>query len=182
MALMEDFHKGEAHLQRINKAYIVLLPKKVGATSPDNFRPVSLQNCVIKLSSKCLSSRLQPFIYSIMHQDQSGFIKGRSIADNFTYAADIVQTCFKRKKSAIVLKLDFQKAFESVSWSALAAIMHAKGFPEIWCNWVESLNRSSQSAVVLNGKPGPWINCKQGLRQGDPLSPYLFIIVADVLQ
>ena len=136
----------------------------------------------MKLSSKCLTSRVQPFIFSIIHQDQSGFIKGRSIADNFTYAADIVQTCFKRKKAAIVLKLDFKKAFDSVSWTALAAIMLAKGFPEIWCNWVDSLNRSSQSAVVLNGKPGPWINCRQGLRQGDSLSPYLFIIVADVLQ
>ena len=112
---MNDFHKGCAELATINKAFIVLLPKKVGATTPDNFRPVSLQNCVIKISSKCLATRAQPFISSIIHQDQSGFIKGRGIADNFPYAADIVQTCFKRKKLAIVLKLDFRKAFDSVS-------------------------------------------------------------------
>ena len=68
--LMNDFHKGCAELARINKAFIVLLPKKVGATTPDNFKPVSLQNCVIKISSKCLATRAQPFISSIIHQDQ----------------------------------------------------------------------------------------------------------------
>uniref|UniRef100_A0A8I7B1C9 Reverse transcriptase domain-containing protein n=1 Tax=Hordeum vulgare subsp. vulgare TaxID=112509 RepID=A0A8I7B1C9_HORVV len=182
LALMNDFHIGSADLRRINRAFIVLLPKRVGASSPDNFRPVSLQNCIIKISSKCLASRAQPFIPLIIHHDQSGFIKGRSIADNFIYAADIVQTCFKRKKSTIVLKLDFHKAFDSVSWDALMATLKAKGFPSKWCDWIQNLNETSQSAVLLNGKPGPWIACKKGLRQGDPTSPLLFIIVADVLQ
>ena len=109
-------------------------------------------------------------------------VTSHSIAENFTYAADIVQTCFKRKRSAIVLKLDFRKAFDCVSWTALSSILRAKGFPSTWCDWINNLNVTSQSVVLLNGKPEQCINCKQGLREGDSISPYLFIIVAGILQ
>ncbi|KAE8782766.1 hypothetical protein D1007_43816 [Hordeum vulgare] len=179
---MLDFHNGSAELVRINKAYIVFIPKKLGATNPDNFRPMSLQNCLIKIVSKCLATRAQPFIPYIVHQDQSRFIKERGIAHHFTYVADIVQTCFKRKKSTIVLKLDFQKTFDSVSWQLLETVLKAKGFPTLWRDWISNIKKTSQSAVLLNGNPGSWIQCKKGLRQGDPTSPYLFIIVADILQ
>lgn len=161
--LLTDFHAGKADLKRLNTAHIVLLPKKLDASRPENYRPVSLQNCSVKLASKCLTIRTQPLIDHLIHCQQTGFIRGRGIADNFVHASDIVQTCFKRRLPAIVIKLDFHKAFDSVSWIALAAILRAKGFPPSWCRWVDHLNSSASSAVLLNGKPGPWFQCRQGL-------------------
>lgn len=82
----------------------------------------------------------------------------------------------------MVIKLDFRKAFDSISWSSLTSILQARGFPPIFCAWVQNILHTGKTAILPNGTPGSWIQCRAGLRQGDPFSPYLFIIVADVLQ
>lgn len=179
--LLVEFHSGDADLARINRAHIILLPKKMGIISPEAYRPISLQNITVKLLTKIMTTRLQREITKIVSMDQTGFIKGRSITENFVLATELVQCCYRRKIPSFALKLDFAKAFDSVNWESLINILEVRGFSQRWCTWIKRLLQSSLSAVVLNGIPGKWITCKKGLRQGDLISPCLFLIVADVL-
>lgn len=164
MQFLNAFHSSAIELDKINRAHIVLLPKCEGATAPKDFRPVSLQNCPVKVVNKILTSRLQIHIQKLVDIDQTGFIRGRSISENFVYATELVQYCHRNKLPTVVLKLDFAKAFDSVNWDSLMHIMAARGFPEKWNHWMHLLFQSSRSAVLVNGCPGTWIRCKRGLR------------------
>lgn len=168
--LFSDFYDGRINLDGLNRAHLILLPKSDGVTSAAGFRPISLQNCPMKLFTKVMANRLKCEIPKIIAADQTGFVPGRSIAENFIYAADLLSCCHKRKKPTVVLKLDFTKAFDSISWDSLDKILSCQGFDERWRTWVSNILSSGRTAVVLNGVPGRWFACKRGLRQGDPIS------------
>lgn len=118
---------------------------------------------------KVLAARLQRMI-KLINEDQSGFVKTRCIAGNFMYAMDLVQTCKKRKKKAMILKLDSSQAFDTRLWEALFEIMRARGFGDRWIMWMTELLTSAKTAILLNSLLGRWIEVKRGLRQGDTLS------------
>lgn len=182
MQFMVAFHSGSVSLDCINRSHMVLIPKKVGAVEVDAFRPICLQNCTMKILSKVLTSRLQDEIPRLIDIHQTGFIRGKSISDTFVHAMELVQVCNKRKLPTIILKLDFAKAFDTVNWEGMFCVLCERGFSDLWVKWMSDILSSSKSVVLVNGCPGPWISCKQGLRQGDPISPYLFLLVAETLQ
>jgi len=140
---MNAFYRGKADLERLNRSHMVLIPKKLAAVEVDAFRPICLQNCSLKILSKVLTTRLQKEIPSLIDLHQTSFIKGRSIADTFVYALELVQVCHKRKRPAIVLKLDFAKAFDTVNWDGLLRVLHARGFCQRWIQWMHTILSTS---------------------------------------
>lgn len=98
------------------------------------------------------------------------------------YAFEYLHLCHQSKKPIIILKLDFEKAFDKIEYKAIIAMLKAKGFGPRWINWVSNILNSASTSVLLNGVAGKKIMCKRGVRQGDHYSSLLFVIAADLLQ
>ena len=182
MAAIRKFEGANGqNLQLLNSSTLVLIPKINGANQPKDFRPISLLHSFSKLFAKILAARLQPHMNSLIQQCQNAFIRGRSIHDNFVYVQSLAKSLKQKKIPAVLLKLDISKAFDSVSWEFLLQLLQARGFPRKWCDWITIMLLTCSSRILVNGDLSPNIQYRRGLRQGDPLSPLLFILVMDCL-
>ena len=141
-----------------------------------DFRPISLLNSIMKILTKLLANRLQQVILKVVHRNQYGFIQGRSIQDCLGWAFEYIYQCHASRREIIILKLDFEKAFDIVEFKAILSILQAKGFPFKWISWVNMILNSGTSAVLLNGINGKDFACRRGVRQGIPLPPLLFVL------
>jgi hypothetical protein len=180
--LCADFFEGLVCLRSINSSYITLVPKKDCPISIGDFRPISLLNSSIKLLTKLLAERLQQVIIPLVHVNQYGFIRTRTIQDCLAWAFEYIHLCKSHKKEVVIVKLDFEEDFDKIEHQAIIDILQSKGFGRRWVNWIKEILGSGTSSVLLNGVPGKVFHCRRGVIQGDPLSPLLFVLAADLLQ
>jgi hypothetical protein len=181
-AIMSFFNNHTVKLHLINTAHITLLPKMQDAAALSDYRPISLINSFVKILTKLLANRLAPHLNDIVSNAQNAFIKKRCIHDNFIYAQRVIQLLHKKRKPALFIKLDISKAFDSIGWSFLLEVLENLGFSLKWRDWIVAILGSATSKILINGQPTKAIRHERGLRQGDPLSPMLFILAIDPLQ
>jgi hypothetical protein len=178
------FLNGGSFEATINETYITLIPKIKNPSRIIEYRPISLCNVFYKLIAKVLANRLKKVLPHIISTNQSAFVPGRLITDNVLVAFEALQTMdvwMKGKLGYMALKLDMSKAYDRVEWNFLEVVMIKIGFARRWVDLLMVCVRTVTYSILINGQPHENIVPTRGIRQGDPLSPYFFILCAESL-
>ncbi|GJU01457.1 RNA-directed DNA polymerase, eukaryota, reverse transcriptase zinc-binding domain protein [Tanacetum coccineum] len=175
-AVREFFISGKL-LKEVNATMISLIPKMNTPNKVSEFRPIACCNVLYKCISKILTNRIKSGLEKVVSINQSAFIPGRSINNV------VGRECWEWKKvpQRRALKIDLQKAYDTVSWSFLGECLKFFGFHGKMIDWIMTCVTTTAFSLCINGQSYGYFKGARGLRQGDPISPYLFTLVMEVL-
>jgi hypothetical protein len=181
MRFISEFHRNGKLAKGLNSTFIALIPKVDSPQRLNDFRPISLVGSLYKILAKVLANRLRLVIGSVISEAQTAFVKDRQILDGVLIANEVVDEARRSKKELLLFKVDFEKAYDSVDWDYLDEVMGKMAFPVLWRKWIKECVRTATASVLVNGSPTEEFPLERGLRQGDPLSPFLFLVAAEGL-
>ena len=181
---MNVFHNFHAHVvfeKSLNATFLVLIPKKNDDVDVKDFWPISLVGGLYKIIAKVLANRIQRVAHGLISDSQNAFVKGRQILDSVLIASKYLDIRLKTGVLRVLCKLDIEKAYDHVKWEFLMFLLQQCGFSEKWRRWIRCCISIVKFSILINGSLSNFFGSSRGLRQGDPLSPFLFDIVMEAL-
>lgn len=178
---MNEFHSNAKLPKAISSSFIALISMVKHPQKLKEFRPISLIGCIYKILAKVLATRLKKVLGKVISTCQNAFLPNRQILDGFLVLNEVIDWAKRSKESCLLLKVDFERAYDSVNWNFLKYMLNRMGFCSIWIGWIMECVCSKSISVLVNSSPTKEFVAGKGLKQGDPLAPFLFLIIAEGL-
>jgi len=178
---VEESRNSGSIYHAINTTFLALIPKSDSPSSFDDYRPISLRNCLYKIISKTIASRLKPILSRHIAPQQFAFLESRQIHEAIGLAQEAIHSIWSKHLKSILLKIDLSKDFDRANWLYIKMILIHLGFPHSYISWIMACITSPSFSILINGSASPFFHSERGLRQGCPLSPLLFLLIMEGL-